>query len=555
MARLICGAAAVTLLAMACLIWVHGRLAGSGPAPERSTVDPLDEGTGPIGASAEDGWVSFAGGRLRYRQDVQRNRVPDFSQVGYHGGDAAIPTVPVRASLNAMPAGDDTARIQAAIDEVARSGQPGAVQLGPGAYRLVSTVNVNSGGVVLRGSGSGSGGTTLVGVGAPHVLVRLAGTGTPAKTGASHAVTDDYVPVGATELTLSDVSDLVPGDRVVVARPITQQWVHAIGMDAIPARPDGTPSTQWKAGTGLQFKRTVVAVSGHTLRLDVPLPQALEKQYTDAVVWRYVFPGRVREVGLESLAADGQAFAADPTWHDKGYFDSQLVVVDAAEESWVRDVVAQHFGAAFTVGAEALRVSVLDTASLDESVPQDITAQPMAYTVAGQQSLVARCRVTGSNLHAWVTESRTAGPNVFTRCTATNTGNRKIDAGPHQRWAAGTLYDAMTMDGSGMLRLEDRQWQGTGQGWAGANDVLWNCSVGTYHLENPPTAHNWAFGCTGNLEPPAAGHRSGEVVSDGAHVAPESLYEQQLADRRAGRPAGLTVEPAVEERASSGPVG
>jgi hypothetical protein len=474
-------------------------------------------------------WVSVSNGRLVYGADGRGNRVPDFSQVGYHGGDASIPDVPVLATLHADAAGDDTARIQAALDAAARAGRPGAVVLASGSYRLAGTVGISGTGVVLRGAGSASGGTLLVAVGKPHTLVKIGGSGKPAREGASHAVTDAYVPVGATTVHLDSAADLRPGDRVIVERPFEANWIHDIGMDRVPPRPGGKPSTQWKPNAGLQLQRTLTAVHGDTIQLDVPLTSALEKQYTHATVWKYLFPGRVTEAGLEHLAADGAAFDTDPGWHDSGYFASTLVATSATENSWVRDVMAHHFGQAFTIGEGSLRVSVVDTASLDVSVPQDINAQPVAYTISGQLSLIAGCRATGSNFHAWATQAQVPGPNVFTRCTASNTGKRKLDAGPHQRWAVGTLYDALTLEGS--LELGDRQWMGSGQGWAGANSVLWNCKVSRYQVQEPPTAHNWAIGCTGTLTAPAPEHRPGQI--SGA-VGPDSLYEAQLTQRHAG---------------------
>ncbi|WP_208865178.1 hypothetical protein [Amycolatopsis rubida] len=59
------------------------------------------------------------------------------------------------------------------------------------------------------------------------------------------------------------------------------------------------------------------------------------------------------------------------------------------------------------------------------------------YTISGQETPVRQCVVTGSNVHAWVTQARVPGPHVASRCTATNTGSRILDAGPHQRWPAG----------------------------------------------------------------------------------------------------------------------
>jgi hypothetical protein len=57
-------------------------------------------------------------GRLLYDADGHGNRVPDFSTCGYAGGDRPIPAAPVRVVVAPMP-GDETARIQKAIDYVA----------------------------------------------------------------------------------------------------------------------------------------------------------------------------------------------------------------------------------------------------------------------------------------------------------------------------------------------------------------------------------------------------------------------------------------------------
>jgi len=480
-------------------------------------------------------WITFANGRLTYGADAQGNRVPDFSQVGYHNGDAAPPDLPVAATVKPQPSGDDTARIQQAVDQVAKTGKPGSVQLAAGEYRLSGTVKISTSNVELRGAGSDANGTKLLAAGTVHTLVSVSGTGSRSLTGSAVPVTSSYVPVGANRLDVGNASALHVGDHVIVQRPQEKAWIHTIGMDQIPPRPDGTPSKQWTPNAGLQFDRTITAVTGKTVQFDVPLTNALESQYTHATVQPYTFDGRIHEAGLAHLSADGSAFEKDPSWHDSGYFGSQLISVDTAQDSWVNDVVASRFGSAFGIGENALRVSLVKTSSLDESVPQDIHAQPAAYTISGQESLIQHCTVTGSNLHAWITQARVPGPNVISDCTATNTGSRILDAGPHQRWAAGTLYDTVTLSPpSGHLQLSDRQWMGSGQGWAGANSVLWNCNVGGALVENPPTAHNWAFGCTGSEDKPPSGHQNGEIVSAGKHLLPGSLYAEQLTERHAG---------------------
>ena len=493
------------------------------PATVRAAINP----------TAKTLWLSQSGGKLVYGRDAQGNRIPDFSQVGYYGGDQMIPTVPVRATVTAKASGDDTARIQKIIDGVGATGRPGAVLLAGGTYRLSGTLNLKYSGVVLRGSGrTGASRTLLRGTGVPHTLVSIgARTGAPVQVGSKMAVKDAYVPVGATHLNVTGAkAALKAGDTIIVQRPQEHAWITAIGMDKIPPRPDGTPSTQWTAGQGQQFERTVTAVSGTKVTLDVPLTNALESTYAHAVVWKYSFVQRISGAGMENLAANGSAMETDAGWHDGGYFDSGLVSVDRAQNSWVRNVTANRFGSAYTLGTQALRVSVIRTWSLDESVPQDISAQPAAYTSSGQQNLIDTCRVTGSNLHAWTTQARVPGPNVFTNCSATNTGTRVFDAGPHQRWSSGTLYDRMTT--TGKILLQGRSFLGSGQGWAGANNVLYNCVTGSYLVENPPTAHNWAIGCTGTKTATLARHALGEIQT-ATGTLPASLYLEQLAERQA----------------------
>ncbi|MER8188079.1 hypothetical protein [Kitasatospora sp. NPDC094015] len=546
--------AAVALAALAgpTSVWSTAALAaGSAPAAGSTAAtagDPAD-------------WLRLADGRLVYGQDRQGNRVPDFSYAGYRGGGVPLPTVGAAVTLGPGSGGDDTGRIQQAIDKVAAlpqgaDGQRGAVQLEAGSYRLGKPLRITASGVVLRGAGSGKGGTRLVATGAPHVLVELAGEGSPRRTGDQRAVTDAYVPVGATTLTLASAAGLRPGQTVVVQRPQEDSWIRAIGMDRIPSRDNGT-TKPWTPNDGLQFQRTVTAVDGNRITLDVPLTNALEKEYTHATVWTYEFPGRISQVGVEGMSADGSGMVSAPGYDAGGYFSSGFAHFAAVQDGWLRDIVADAFGSGMgSIGSTASRITVTDTAAtgMEKAIPQrSPLAQPGAYTVEGQQNLVVNCTVSGSNLHAWMTGPRVPGPNVFSSCSSDNTGHYRLDAGPHQRWATGTLFDAITMRHSrgpgDDLALTDRGNMGTGQGWAGANQVLWNADVGYYAVEQPPTAHNWAFGTRGT---PVAGRQSGILVSTGTAMTPASLYAQQLAER-GGQVPRQPAAPAVPVTAPTAP--
>ncbi|MEV4615657.1 hypothetical protein AB0K43_24150 [Kitasatospora sp. NPDC049258] len=539
-------AVALAALAGPTSVWSTAAVAaGSGPAagssaPAAAPGDPAD-------------WLRLAGGRLVYGQDRQGNRIPDFSYAGYRGGGVPLPTAKAAVTLGPGSGGDDTDRVQQAIDRVAAlpqgsDGLRGAVQLGAGTYRLAKPLRIGASGVVLRGAGSGPGGTRLVATGAPHVLVELAGEGAPRRSGEQHAVTDAYVPVGATTLTLASTAGLEPGRTVIVQRPQEDSWIRAIGMDRIPARDSGT-TKPWTPNDGLRFQRTVTAVDGNRITLDVPLTNALEKEFTHATVWAYDFPGRISQVGVEGISADGSGVVSAPGYDSDGYVRSGFAHFAAVQDGWLRDIVADGFGSGMgSIGSTASRITVTDTAAIgmEKAIPQrSPLAQPGAYTVDGQQNLIVNCTVSGSNLHAWMTGPRVPGPNVFSHCTSDNTGRYRLDAGPHQRWAAGTLYDAITMRHSrgpaDDLALTDRGNMGTGQGWAGANQVLWNADVGYYAVERPPTAHNWAFGTRGT---PVEGRQSGVLVSTGTAMTPASLYAQQLAERGGQAPPPPTATPA-----------
>src|SRR6516225_4136618 len=85
-------------------------------------------------------------GNLIYQPDARGNRIEDFSMVGYQTGIVPLPdtaggvSVPIQASLDPS-AGDQTARIQSAIDQVSQlpmdaNGFRGAVLLTAGNYPI-----------------------------------------------------------------------------------------------------------------------------------------------------------------------------------------------------------------------------------------------------------------------------------------------------------------------------------------------------------------------------------------------------------------------------------
>jgi hypothetical protein len=117
-------------------------------------------------------------GKLHYQSDSLGNRIIDFSHCGYMGGDRAIPQVPV-AVVVPVKAGDATLRIQSALDYVATlpkdaNGIRGSVLLEKGIHTVHGGLLIKNSGIVLRGSGVGTNGTTLLGAGVSReTIVRV----------------------------------------------------------------------------------------------------------------------------------------------------------------------------------------------------------------------------------------------------------------------------------------------------------------------------------------------------------------------------------------------
>ncbi|MBL9200440.1 MAG: hypothetical protein JNL39_08030 [Opitutaceae bacterium] len=478
-------------------------------------------------AAAESAWVRVgADGRLTYRGDERGNTIPDFSRAGYGGGGVRLPAAAVAITLAPQVAGDDGERIQAALDQA--SGR-GAVLLQRGTYRVAGTLKIRGSGVVLRGEGAGEDGTVILATGkTQRTLIEVGAEGARREEvpGTRRAIMDVYVPWSAKVFTVQSTDGLRAGDRIVVHRPATPEWIRELGMDRIRNRP-GAPAgetRQWSAaGFSMEFERTITAIAGSRVMLDAPVMQAIDANFGGGAIYRHTFP-RIVGCGVERLRLVSEYEKGRETSDEEHAWIG--IELGAVENAWVRDVTAVHFSHAVQTDRGAIFTTVQDCAHL-EPVSQITGSRRYSFHLQGHYGLVLRCTARGSR-HAFVTGSRVPGPNVFLDGTATGSHS---DSGPHHRWAVGTLYDNIADDRQ--LRVQDRQWAGSGHGWAGAQQVLWNCTSPILVVQQPPTAQNWAIGCVGKF---VAGDYSpnaprGIMEATGAPVTPRSLYLTQLAQR------------------------
>lgn len=458
-------------------------------------------------------------GKLAYHANERGDRVPDFSYAGYAGGDTMIPNVPVRVIVS-QKAGDQTARIQAAIDYVAslapdEHGVRGAVLLQPGKFEVADGLKIPASGVVLRGSGAGEGGTILFAAGHDRrTLITMNGKDDQ-KLGEAVAVADKYVPVNATKLQLASAGNFKVGDGVVVRRPSTAEWVKALGMDNMGGERHGF---SWKPGTrDLLWDRVVTHVDGDTITLDAPLTTALDATYGGGTVASHTWPGRISNVGVENLRCESAFDPANPKDEAHSWF---AITIENARDAWVRQVTFAHFaGSAVAAWESTSRITVEDCKSL--APVSEIGGQRRhAFYVGGQQTLVQRC-FSEHGRHDFAVGFCTPGPNAFVQCESRESLD---DSGAIDSWASGILFDNVRLDGNA-ISLTDRRYNAQGAGWSAANSMLWQCNAALLRCFSPPTATNWAVGCWGTFDGNGVWQNSNESVR------PLSLFYAQLADR------------------------
>ncbi len=461
-------------------------------------------------------------GKLNYVPDEKGNIIPDFSKVGYHHGKRNIPNVPVVKTITASDTNSQSI-IQSAIDEVAvmpldKNGFRGTILLKKGVYKIPGTIKINTSGIVLRGEGNE---TVLIATGkGQRNLIQVAGSGSIKEVKESRVkITDKYVAVGAKSFNISSSKGFKVNDRIILFRPGTKKWIEDLKMDQIAVRDTGTK--QWQPEEyDLKFERMITKIEGNRIYIDNPVVMSLEEQYGGGETFKYTFDGRIGEVGIENLMCRSE-FAFD-TDEDHGW---NAIMFNRIENGWVKHVTAVHFGySCLNLGGQAKNITV-DSCRYLEPKSQITGGRRYSFNNDGQQNLVMNC-FASEGRHDYITGARVCGPNVFYNCRSEKA---KADIGPHHRWAIGTLYDNIVTDGE--INVQDRGNWGTGHGWSGVTQVIWNCTASGAAIQNPWVGgKNYVIGLKGKkldgrLKERPYGEWEGQN-KDG--LSPASLYKVQL---------------------------
>ena len=476
-------------------------------------------------------------GLLVYARDADGNRLPDVGSAGYGAGARELPDVPEVMRIGPGD-GDDTARIQAALDQVASrpldsTGHRGALVLAPGTYDIAGTVRVRASGVVLRGSGAGADpavDTILRALGdTPHqrsVIVLGNGSGVRwqnALAGTQAAITTQRVLVGERSFDVDHPERLEVGARVVVRHPSTAAWIAALG--------GGGAMVAWTPGQlDIPYLRRVVTKDGARITLDVPVHNHLDRALAPSVIYAVDETMLVREAGVERLRVDIVTAGGEDENHAWNAVD-----VAGAEDAWVRDVTALHFGYAVVRVHDSDRITVRESRGLD-AVAQ-VTGGRLYHFAAdafAQEVVFDRCEATQAR-HAFVSNGTSSVSGiVFLRGRGIRS---RTSSEGHRRWSQALVYDSIVemQPATGrVVGLYNRGDWGTQHGWAAAHSVLWHYDTGGREavLQKPPTAQNFAIATVGSVTSsgPFAGP-PGHVEAVNGDLVPASLYEAQVCDR------------------------
>ena len=478
--------------------------------------------------------------QLVYVSDTDGNHIPDFSYVGYKNGEEALPNVAVVRQISPV-AGDNTAHIQAAIDEVEAlslnaNGHRGALLLSPGEYSVSGELIINSSGVVLRGSGDGEDAalnTIIIGAGNipdERTLIRI-GTNNKSGFGGQVAgtrqdIVSPYIPAGSRTIEVADASVYNIGDNIIIKHPSTAAWIEAVDNGGV-----GTDAP-WEPNTiNLVFNRHITSIEGNKIQVATPIYDVLDRSLSQSYVYTYNGNSQLKECGIENLRIFVESSGV--TGRDHVKVGINMIGVD---NSWVQGVTILRVSDQGVKFDEATRCSVIDTKVLDMHGPiSGGWRYNFEVTDFCNNILFENC-VASNGRHTFVANGASdVNGIVFTNCSSSGDYTRSES---HRRWGQGILWDNITWTNTnttgGILGLHNRGSYGTGHGWTVTNGVAWNIDAPSNQIaiQKPPIGQNYAVGCDATVDGDGPfSHPAGYIEGTGEDLLIQSLYLAQLEDR------------------------
>jgi len=361
-------------------------------------------------------------GKLIYSPDYKGNRIPDFSTAGYMGGGTELPDVSTEIILEPK-AGDDTERIQEAIDNISSMGKDangmrGAILLKKGVYEVESSLTIDKSGIVIRGEGEGKSplrirgfrkgkqkiflgndrssrefnsrnlyldpsndydldefknslqgrdATIIIATGKDRrELITISGQGGAHKIeGSGSEIMDKYVPVGSRTFHIEKPELFSVGDKIIIERSSNVDWISKIGMDEITGDWEDAPSYSWHP-FDLHFEDKIMAIDENKITIEGTILNAIEKRWGGGRIFKYSDEKRIEQVGIEELRGisfwQPDEYGSDHTKHAH-----QFIHLQNGKNAWIQGVTAEHFTAlsgAFKTQKSSKQITIKNCANL-----------------------------------------------------------------------------------------------------------------------------------------------------------------------------------------------
>ena len=471
----------------------------------------------------------------QYKQNKEASMLPDFSYVGYHYGNTALPSINNYKVFNVTDFGaipDDTlsdkAAIQKAINAANRNGS--GIVLFPKGKFLVNEESDSPGSIIskgskiiFRGSGSGPGGTELFMKNnlppknpeqmwtVPPLFIFSSG-GKDEKIGTVNA----SAKKGSFTLQLNSAGNLKKDDWVLLS--MRNNDPALINKELAPHEADAKWTSLVKDGVEFKLYYQAARVDGNTIELQAPLPCDVDSKYN----WEVTRFANSEEVGIENIAFVGnwkEKFVHHRSWMDDSGFT--IFRFSRCTNSWMKDCRFTDCNVAATISQSA-NITITDCKVTGNGGHE-------AISNTGGTNILLKNLVDEASMWHSFGSSHGATNTVILRCTYPSTTCFEA----HASQPRNTLYDnvqggLMQNRGGGALENMPNHMSGLVLwNYKQTNNAIqdfefWPISSQWWKIPNPVIVGFVGNGTTFNKE------QTGYLESLGDAVTPGSLYEAQL---------------------------
>lgn len=457
--------------------------------------------------------------------------LPDFSYAGYHWSEKEIPSIADKKRFNvddygAKPNDDqfDDEAIQRAINAAEANPGGGVVFFSPGKYLISGQENaktqirISKSGIVLKGSGSGKGGTEIYQ--AKMSLNNRQIVFSPGKEQIRKLTTVVADAARETfEITVESTARLKVGQDIVIthhSEEFTRQYFSPLSL-----------KPEWKrlfaeGGMRIFEIHTITRINGNKVTFKNPLH--LDIKMVKTAKWDVIAFESIEECGIEDIlfSSNWKNYPEDFVHHKNAIHDYAYESVGMAfvKNSWIRNCEFQDLNEGVFIRS-GYQVSILNTHFRGKKGHASIHAR------TGYGVLIKNCSFNNAQHHG-AGNGYSAVGTVITQCKYGKDQNIDIHSG--QPFA--TLYD--DIDGGVFYNLGGPE---PGYPHHGKYLVFWNFN---HQSEKDQHYNFWDTEKRRNFtiaKPIFVGFTSNKKVSfeneginqlQGTTVKPKSLFEAQL---------------------------